>query len=177
MFIRVATFDDIPQIVRVHVDTWRIAYRDILPASFLDGLSYEVREQRWRERLAQAGPQQFTLVAEDDTGIVGFASGGPERDGMPGCDGEIYAVYVLPACHRRGIGRQLMAACAQHLAVQGFRAVMLWALEDNGRARAFYETLGGQFIGRKATVIGDTPLMEVAYGWPNLNALLAEQSS
>ena len=157
---------------RVHVDTWRTAYRDILPAGFLTTLSYEARTQRWRENLAQAGPQQFTLVAEDDAGeLVGFAGGGPERDGTPGYDGEIYAVYVLAQHQHRGIGRQLMAACARHLANQQFGAAMLWALEANRRARSFYEALGGKLIGRKTQVIGDTPLIEVAYGWPDLAVL------
>lgn len=166
MRIRDVTPDDIETLARVHVDTWRIAYRHIFPASFLAGLSYETRAQRWRERLASAGPHQFTLAAEDDTGaLVGFAGGGPERDGTPGYDGEIYAVYVLPTHQRRGIGRQLMLACAQRLAALGFRAVMLWALEENQQARAFYEALGGQLVSRKPEVIGDTPVVEVAYGW------------
>jgi ribosomal protein S18 acetylase RimI-like enzyme len=172
MLIRAATTDDAPGMARVHVDTWRTAYRDILPAGFLDALSYEARTQRWRENLTQAGPQQFTLVAEDDAcELVGFAGGGPERDGTPGYDGEIYAVYVLAQHQRRGIGRQLMVTCARHLANQGFGAAMLWALEANWRARSFYETLGGKLIGRKMKVIGDTPLIEVAYGWPDLAVL------
>jgi ribosomal protein S18 acetylase RimI-like enzyme len=174
MRIRTATADDASGIARVHVDTWRTAYRDILPASVLSALSYEARTERWRANLKQAGPQQFTLVAEDDGGeVVGFAGGGPERDGTPSYDGEIYAVYVLPQQQRRGIGRQLMAVSARQLMDQGFGAAMLWALEANGRARAFYEALGGQLIGRKAKVIADTPLVEVAYGWPDLAELVS----
>ncbi len=186
MLIRAATSDDAAAMARVHVDTWRMAYRDILPADFLDGLSYETREQRWRDSFAQAGPQQFILVVEDAAGgaatgsaasLVGFARGGPEREGTPGYDGEIYAIYVLAEHQHRGTGRQLMAACARHLAAEGFRAAMLWTLEENQRARAFYEALGGQLIGRKPVVIGETPLIEVAYGWPNLNALLDDSQS
>ena len=153
MRIRTATADDAPGMARVHVDTWRTAYRDILPVSVLSALSYEARTERWRENLKQAGPQQFTLVAEDDGGeLVGFAGGGPERDGTAGYDGEIYAVYVLAQQQRRGIGRQLMGVSARRLMDHGFGAAMLWALEANWRARAFYEALGGQLIGRKAKV-------------------------
>jgi ribosomal protein S18 acetylase RimI-like enzyme len=158
---------------RVHVDTWRTAYRGILPADFLNALSYEARTQRWCENLAQAGSQQFTLVAEDDDAVVGFAGGGPERDGMPGYDGEIYAVYVLTQHQRRGIGRQLMSVSARNLADRGFRTATLWALETNWRARTFYEALGGQLIGRKTKVIADTPLVEVAYGWLDLAELVS----
>jgi len=172
MLIRAATVDDAPGMARVHVDTWRAAYRGIVAAAFLDALSYEARTERWRENLNQAGPQQFTLVAEDDGGeVVGFAGGGPERDGTPGYDGEIYAVYVLAQYQHRGIGRQLMSAGAHHLMDRGFGAAMLWALEANWRAQSFYEALGGRLIGRKMKTIGDTPLVEVAYGWPDLAVL------
>jgi len=177
MRIRTATADDAPGIARVHVDTWRTAYRGILPADFLNALSYEARTQRWCENLAQAGQQQFTLVAEDDGGqVVGFAGGGPERDGMPGYDGEIYAVYVLTHHQRCGIGQQLMSVSARHLVDRGFRTATLWALEANWRARAFYEALRGQLIGRKTKVIADTPLVEVAYGWPDLAELVSAGS-
>jgi len=173
MHIRTATVDDAPGMARVHVDTWRAAYRGILPADFLDALSYEARTQRWCENLAQAGPQQFTLVAEDDSGeLVGFARGGPERDGMPGYDGEIYAVYVLAQHQRRGIGRQLMSTSARHLMELGFRAAVVWALEANRRARSFYEILGGKLIDRKMVTIADAPQVEVAYGWLNLAELV-----
>ncbi len=173
MRIRTATAADASGLARVHVDTWRSAYRDILPATFLEALSYEARAERWRTNLGQASPQQFTLVAEDDGGeVVGFAGGGPERDGMPGYDGEIYAVYVLAQHQGRGIGRQLMSVSTRHLMEQGFRATMLWAMEANRRARSFYEMLGGQLVGRKMMTIADTPQIEVAYGWPDLTMLV-----
>lgn len=178
MRIRAAMPDDADQVARILVDTWRAAYRHIFPAGFLAGLSYDERAQRWRVRLGKSGPQEFTLVAEDDTGVlVGLINGGPERDGTPGYDGEIYAVYVLPVHYRRGIGRQLMAAGTQQLQARGFHTAMLWVLEENGRARAFYEALGGEVIGRKSVVIGETPVIEVAYGWSDVKILLQRPES
>ncbi len=172
MRIRVATPDDADQVARILVDTWRAAYAHIFPAEFLAALSYEERAVRWRNRLAEAGPELFTLVVEACDGeLSGLVSGGVEHDGVAGYDGEIYAVYVAPAHHRCGIGRQLMAAGAHRLAMAGYRAVMLWVLEENQRARAFYEALGGQPVSRKSVVIGDTPVIEVAYGWKDVNFL------
>lgn len=176
--IRAATPDDAEGVARILVDTWRSAYRHIFPADFLAGLSYEERAQRWRERLAEFGSRLFTLVAEAGDGtLIGLVSGGVERDGVPGYDGEIYAVYVLPAYHRRKIGRQLMAAGARQLAADGYRALLLWVLEENRRARAFYEALGGQAVGRKSAVIGETPVIEVAYGWPDVEIFLQRSDS
>ncbi|NJK75848.1 MAG: GNAT family N-acetyltransferase, partial [Microcoleus sp. SU_5_6] len=41
MIVRAATIDDTPAIARVNADTWRTAYRNIIPADFLANLSYE----------------------------------------------------------------------------------------------------------------------------------------
>lgn len=173
MHIRIARPDDATQIARVHIDTWRTAYRAILPASFLDALSYEVRAELWREWWLRADPQQWLLVAEDEAGcVIGFARGGLERDETPGFDGEVYALYLLAEHHRRGIGRQLMAACARLLEGQGFGAALVWVLEENRPARAFYEALDGRLIGSKPIVIGGTTLTEVSYGWQRLRDLL-----
>jgi len=47
MIIRRATIEDLKGIAKVHVDTWRTAYKDIIPDSYLASLSYEKRETSW----------------------------------------------------------------------------------------------------------------------------------
>ncbi len=39
MLVREYTYDDIPQIARIHVDTWQSTYKDILPENYLNDLS------------------------------------------------------------------------------------------------------------------------------------------
>ncbi len=165
--------------------SWQTAYRGILPDSFLDALEPAARESRWREALQAASAEgRCTFVAElKATGastageIVGFASVGPERDGLAAggitYDGELYALYLLREHRRQGIGRRLVAAGVQWLLDQGARAVVIWALQDNHPARAFYEALGGAVIGEKTVTIGPSNLVDVAYGWPDGQALLA----
>jgi GNAT superfamily N-acetyltransferase len=172
--IRLAQLADIGGIARVHVDTWRASYRGIIPDAHLDSLSYEQREQRWRDNFAGAGPDVFMYVAaDDDNRIVGFASGGPERDGDPTYQGELYALYLLPSYHRRGIGRELTHTVAHHLAKQGRSSMLVWVLAQNP-ARKFYEVLGGQYLYDKSVTIGGAELIEVAYGWLDLDVLIHE---
>ncbi|MEE8391259.1 MAG: hypothetical protein V3S14_10765 [Anaerolineae bacterium] len=38
--------DDAPALARVHVDSWRTAYRELVPESYLQGFSYQWREER-----------------------------------------------------------------------------------------------------------------------------------
>ena len=175
MQIREAASDDIPGIARVHVDTWRTAYVGIIPAEYLAGLTYERSEIRWREHLFREGSGRFVYVAEDAGRIIASASGGPERDGMPGYDGELYGLYVLAACQRQGIGRELTQTVARRLAADGFKAMILWVLKDNLKARAFYEAMGGVLAGEKDINIGAANLVEVAYGWSDLTHWLSRQ--
>jgi hypothetical protein len=54
----------------------------------------------------------------------------------------------------------------------GVTALLLWVLAENP-ARKFYERLGGQPVYEKTVTIGGVPLIEVAYGWRDAQALLA----
>ena len=85
--------------------------------------------------------------------------------------GELYAVYLLEAHQRRGVGRRLACAVAHGLLSAGFESMLLWVLEENRRARRFYESLGGEQVGRKNIEIGGAALVEVSYGWRDITGL------
>lgn len=172
MHIREAAPADVPGIARVHVDTWRTAYPGLIPAAHLAQLSYERAAARWRDQLAAADDRRFTYVAEEADRIIGLASGGPERNNLPGYDGELYGLYVLAEFQRQGVGRALLRTVAQRLAAAGCRAMALWVLKDNVKARTFYETLGGMLAAEQTITIGGAELREVAYGWPDIRMFI-----
>ena len=179
VIIRPARVEDSSSIARVHVDSWRTTYRGIVPQAYLDGLSYGAREQWWREGLARVADRSlglFTLVAESEAGqIVGFAGGGPVRhdhgDYRP-FDGELQAVYLLQQEQGRGVGTQLVREVAGLLRTDGRRSMMLWALEGNPACR-FYGRLGGVVVFRREVPVSGALLPEVAYGWPDIERLVA----
>lgn len=170
--IRAAELADAGAIARVHVDSWRTTYRGIVPDQALAALSYEQREQNWRRIIAETDNQSCVYVAENEAGLFGFASGGPERAGDTEYDGELYAIYLLAERQRSGAGRRLALAVARHLMAGGRAAMLVWVLADNP-ARSFYESLGGRLIKEQEIAIGGAQLLEVAYGWPDLRALTA----
>ena len=156
----------------MHVDTWRTTYRGILPDDYLAGLSYQEREQKWHEDLSNSVRGEFTFVVEDDQAeIVGFATGGPERDGDPVYQGELLAIYLIGRNQRQGLGRRLVHAVSQRLSHEGYEAMLIWVLAKNS-SLAFYEKLGGKVIKSKLVEIGQVELEEVAYGWQSLRPLL-----
>jgi GNAT superfamily N-acetyltransferase len=172
--IRPATADDAAAIARVHVKTWQSVYRGIVDDEHLDALSVEDRTERWSEILQRS--EQATFVASSDKyGIVGFANGGPEREGREDFDAELYAIYILPEWHGRGIGRELVATFTRWLTDSGFDSMIVWVLAQNP-ARRFYENLGGRNVGNKTIEIGWQTLAEMAYGWDDLGVLIDSMS-
>jgi len=157
----------------VHVESWRTIYKGIVPDDFLARLSYEQREQFWRQVLTEPGSVGFVYVADDRHGqVVGFVSGGPERSGDTLYTGEIYAIYLLAPYQGQGIGRQLASTLVTRLIQEGMTALLLWVLAANP-ARKFYERLGGQPVYEKTVTIGGVPLIEVAYGWRDAHTITA----
>lgn len=158
----------------MHVDTWRAAYEGIVPDAHLDGLSYGESESLWRDVLAAGDGGVF--VAEDGGGVFGFASGGPRerfsRD-LTEYEGELRTVYVLPSHKGRGAGRRLVRAVVRDLAARGCGSMFLWAFAENRSARGFYESLGGAVVAEDGIQVGGARLAEVAYGWRDLDGLLA----
>ena len=172
MIIREARLADTPLIAQVHVDTWRSAYRGIVPDVKLENLSYDRAEDVARQLIAGAQSKSFILVAETTYEIVAFASGGPVRESEAPETGEVYAIYVLDRHQRKGVGRLLVKAAVRHLLAQGMRALLVWVLQDNP-ARAFYERLGGQLLGSKMVSIAGRDLEEVSYGWNDMAVILS----
>ncbi len=174
--IREATPTDALGISMVHVNTWRSTYRDIVPTTFLDNMSYEEGEKRWFNymRNDQAEGKAVFFVAEVEPGhIVGFVSGGYNREEDPIYSSELYAIYILQEYHGQGIGRRLAHIFVERLLSMGIDSMLLWVFTVNP-ARKFYEALGGQLLRASTFEIEGVTIEEVAYGWLNIRTLLAE---
>jgi GNAT superfamily N-acetyltransferase len=162
LVIRRARPSDAGAIAQVHVQSWREAYRGIIPQPYLERLSLPAHERQWRRSFAEGG---WAFVAEWERRVVGFASGGLSR-GRRDISGELYVLYVLRSSHGRGVGRALFDACHYELARLGHRGLLVWVLAENP-ARSFYEHLGGEPAGQSVVNIAGIRLPEVAYAWPD----------
>ena len=136
--LRRATGKDAPGIARAQERAWQTAYRHVFPVEELNRGGF-IRAGLWRERLEHPPPGWTTMVAEEGTDVVGFVSVGPSRDERE--IGELYAIYVHPDWWGTGAGRALIARGEQELSALYAQAT-LWVLDDNPRARAFYEAAG-----------------------------------
>ncbi|MBI5513214.1 MAG: GNAT family N-acetyltransferase [Deltaproteobacteria bacterium] len=150
MELRRAEPSDARAIAEVHVLAWQVAYAGLLPAEFLARLSVDEREARWHWNLGRGALARVTLLV-DQGAVLGFSSVGATRErDVPEGYGELYALYLHPDRWRGGLGARLHDAAMDEGRALGFRALTLWVLEGNARARAFYEAKGWAPEGKRA---------------------------
>jgi len=142
------------------VRSWQAAYRDVLPADRLDAITVGQRVPLWERLLANE--EQATFVAEDEGRVVAFVNVGRSRDADAG--GELYAIYALPEAWGSGTAQEMMTSALGALREAGHAHAVLWVLEENPRARRFYEREGWTLDGeRKVEQFLGVDVAEVRY--------------
>ena len=90
----------------------------------------------WDQLVADHAPPKVLLVATGGAGqVVGYTAAHPD-------DGEMFLLFVHPACAGRGIGHALLSAAHDALRAGGCRRAFLYAHDQNERALAVYESAG-----------------------------------
>ncbi len=171
--IRRAIPKDAPEIAALHIRSWQWTYRGQIPDAYLDGLPRTIdhRTAQWQEALGNGAREECEWVADREGILIGFASAGPGRDGLPASTGEVYAIYVDPDVAGTGVGWLLFTRTVEELRERGYDVATLWVLESNQRARRFYERAGWSADG--ATKVEQREgfvLREVRYRMPLVEA-------
>ena len=128
--------DDFSSIRELYYRSWKFAYRDIIPMEWIESRP----KDKWGGNITENGRTE--IGAFEDGRIVGTASFGASRWEKFGGYGEIVTIYLLPEYMGRGVGSALMERCISELKAQGCSRILLWVLEENTRARRFYEKHG-----------------------------------
>jgi ribosomal protein S18 acetylase RimI-like enzyme len=152
--LRPARPEDAAAVAGVHVRSWQVAYRGLLPDDYLAGLRPEDRMARYT--FGSTHPDApWTTVAVENEVICGFATTGRCRDADAddhmGATGELFALYVDPGAWGVGVGRRLMAEARARLGRRRCSQGVLWVLVGNDRAQRFYDIDGWVPDGRRRT--------------------------
>ena len=149
--------DDYAAVSDIYEQSWRYAYKGIIPQDYLDSIPHG----RW---VGGINSGRTDIGAFDGGRLIGTASFCRSRwEKFRDC-GEIVSIYLLPEYIGRGAGSALMERCVSELKEQGWSSILLWVLEDNVRARRFYEKHGFTATGEvMENNIGGRELREVMY--------------
>lgn len=178
--LRTANSSDAPAVAALHAESWRRHYRGAYSDAFLDGDVDADRLAVWTERLnrSSATPSTFTILAECDAKLVGFAHTVFNEDRQWGA--LLDNLHVAHGLKRRGIGTRLLASSAEAVLDRpATTGLYLWVLEQNVQAQAFYRARGGKCVGRRDVVssggvagrLNGSPIA-LRYAWQDPSVLL-----
>lgn len=151
--VRSAVPADSDAIARFQTESWREAYRDLVPQEYLDRVGINERRVRWHDRLV-SGAREVALAERGGivVGVVSWVTTGTEESaGL-----ELASLYVAADHHGTGLASTLLDVAV------GAKPAHLWVFEDNPRAQAFYSKHGFVFHGRRQ-LDPDTGLCERQY--------------
>ncbi|MEV6162833.1 GNAT family N-acetyltransferase [Streptomyces sp. NPDC052052] len=164
MRIRQAWPGDASAVAGIYVRSWRAAFAGLVPQHYLDAMDPAREESGWKTRIAETRwPSSGVLAAETEARVVGFTSFGPSQESP--AIAEIGTLYALPEVWGTGAGKQLMLATLSALEKADYTQATLWVLEDNQRARRFYEAAGWRADGAAVEdTTGGASLNKLRYG-------------
>jgi ribosomal protein S18 acetylase RimI-like enzyme len=182
-YVRPARLDDVGEIARIQLTTWRVAYRRLMPGHVLDRLDEDWVTSQWREAVANPPTHKhrvFVAVEQTEkpaaaTGqrppayLVGFAAAGPADAAALAPDedhtslGEgvaaITDLLVEPRWGRRGHGSRLLSACVDSWRSDGFRTAVAWTFAEDAITRRFLSDSGWDTDGTKRALDVDDMLV------------------
>ncbi len=142
MRIRKAEPKDAKKLAQIHIDSWKVAYRGLVPDNILEKLNYDKRKIGFKEALEKE--LEETYIAEDKNEFFGFVTIGKCRDEDLDCSSvaELWGIYLDPKCWRRGIGSSLFSFVEDKFISRGYHEYVLWAFEGNICGDLFYRAMG-----------------------------------
>ena len=157
-----ATHDDAPRCADIHGRSWMFAYSDVVGKDIIE--SYNARWPIVWTKMLENNTDTHYVILDDDM-IVGFTSINPSRDAdAPDGMFELTGLYLDPNHIGKGYGKQAMEWAKHEASARGYTAISLWVLDQNDRAKRFYEKAGFIPDGtKKNSGLGDT--QEERYIW------------
>ena len=117
--IRWATVDDAEELGYVHTESWKAAYKDIIPDEVLKNMNIEERQKRFEKAIKNQEEENAVLLVDEK--IVGFITLGKCRDDdFDDTVGEIWGIYLLSSYWGRGLGSDLISWGIDELKNRGY---------------------------------------------------------
>lgn len=146
----------------VHSCSWQKTYRGIIEDSIIADFTPEKRAEVFLQVIPNQ-PEEYYLFKVDGS-AAGIASLSKSHEpNAPTHLGEIYSIYFHPRFWGTPATQAGLQFCIDRLKVLGFTQIAIWVLNDNIRAKKFYEKYGFTFDGNTQEIKIGKSLLEVRY--------------
>ena len=140
--IRYADLEDSDVLGEIHSESLQVAFKDIIPDYVLkDDFSVKRRTERFIMELSENSPKTaMVFEGNEPAGLISFGKcryGNNDKSWI-----EIWRVYLTPEFWGTGMAKELMEWGINEILKENFSNIELWVLEENTRAKKFYEKIG-----------------------------------
>ena len=152
--IRKALAKDIKHIAQIHVDSWQVAYKDLMPPTYIGSFDLKRRTQEWSNIIERDLAEVW--LAENNSEIVGFCCFGQPKGYKNTNNFKLSCLYISPSQFAKGYGSLLQQKCDAILLEKAADKLFISALKGNQRAINFYQKHGFELTG----IIEEEPLAD-----------------
>lgn len=174
--IRQASRKDADDIAHLHTAGWRDTYGNVMSSDFLANHAQNERLSHWQSVLNQNKDSEAVFVAENGGAVAGFICVKLRNDPQWGT--YIDSLHVSSSLRGLGAGKKLLQHAAEWINdIDNESPVYLWVFEDNERAIAFYQRLGGVIVERTTSEMPSSdkaPVFRIS--WRNAAQLMSHRS-
>ncbi len=148
--VRKAGLEDVERMLFVINSTNELFFKDIIPPEHFRSPVLD------EEGIIGLMDRMSFIVSELEGKVIGVAASAEVSRGMT----EVHWVYVLPHCHRRGIGTGLMLSIEEEARRDDMTTVRLATPEEAIWAIRFYRKLGYVVTGKRPNPWGFDMVLE-----------------
>ena len=163
LIIRDATIKDIPEIAKLHIDSWNKTYNGIIAQDHLDNMKRNIDKRI--ERMKNEFNMRKMIVATINDEIVAFSeytlTNQFSKDLDIDC--ELCGLYVKNQYVGNGIGTKMFNYVVNEFIKKGNSKMGLWCVKENINAINFYRAKGGIKVAEKNFELAGKEYNEIAF--------------
>ena len=147
--IRLAIPADAPDMAEVHMRSWEVAYKDIIPAEYIREKNAG-RHALYKRVVTGEDTNQYVIQKDGKTvGIMRVAP--PQDDDVGDNFYELHGIYLHPDYYRQGIGTKAVEFAFEKARGLGKTVMTVWVFAENTNSIKFYEKCGFVADGKTKT--------------------------
>tara|TARA_B110001469_G_C9338139_1_gene179492 strand:- start:36 stop:527 length:492 start_codon:yes stop_codon:yes gene_type:complete len=136
--VRKAQLSDSQEIALIHVNSWKSAFKGLMPERYINSYTIEDRNAEWLNVLENGS--ESVIIAKDNNKLVGFLSYSKNADSL-----YLSKLYLCPSIYGQGVGSLLIKQMENESLAASIHLIRLYVLDNNQSAINFYSKQGFEF--------------------------------
>lgn len=148
--VRLAVPEDATDMAEIHMRSWEVAYKDIIPADYIREKN-ATRSAMWKKSLSE-GQYPHRVIQLNGKTVGNMCVAPPQDDDLGDDYYELHGIYLHPDYYRQRIGTRAMEYAFDIARNFDKKFITVWVFEENINSIKFYEKCGFSTDGKIKTL-------------------------